>query len=260
MAAVASGVKRGFLNDYFVASDASWVSFLNSLHQEEGFKELMLISLDDNLKYVVHRTWSIQEIQDHLQHGLRQNVFIDISKFLQSPKICSTRQPALEFALTELKSQLEKMDPVAHPILAFILPQQISLIALSGFLIGYPVVFITEKNDDADAGNCLAGIPLNICMVYITLKLPPGFPPTIPTQDDPRKRKEKALNKQPGSLEEDGEGRILSFSYPASFEEKVKDVIQAFQQRFHEKMANQAILKSFRVVKTTDITLDRVAV
>ncbi|KAF9942831.1 hypothetical protein BGZ67_009925 [Mortierella alpina] len=147
---IAAGLRSASLVDQLYLSEKDVGRIQSIFHHSSRFNHLDLISIGEDHVFITHRQLLLQDIQDYLSNsstGL-QRVFVNVDYHLAQPEIMpGNRYKALEdyihdILLPDVQDRIENWDQAEHTYQALPVPQRLSLVTLTGWLLSYPITYV----------------------------------------------------------------------------------------------------------------------
>ncbi|KAF9897847.1 hypothetical protein BX616_004887, partial [Lobosporangium transversale] len=140
----ASLVDQLFLNENDIER------FQSLFHHSARFNELDLLSIGEDHVFIIHRQLLLQDIHDYLTGSPKglQRVFVNVDHHLSQPEIMPcNRYRALEdyvrdVLLPEIERRIKSWDQAEQSYQPLIVPNKLSLVTLTGWLLSYPVNYV----------------------------------------------------------------------------------------------------------------------
>ncbi|KAI9204396.1 uncharacterized protein BJ171DRAFT_505694 [Polychytrium aggregatum] len=209
------GVRPVFLNDYFISTTEELSAFVRSLHQiSRDFEELGCMVFNEEFVYFCHRARLAQTLRNEVESRFSDRIFVNVSKALKSPQICKEEETAAIISqLDPLVARLLDRPGLSLETTELVIAQEL-IPAVSGWLLGYPVVYTlwtgSQISDSVDGlDNCLGSVQLRLFEVNVDLA---SYPDT--TRRDPSGNK----------------FRMMSFSCPIEIYEAGRSIVDGFKE------------------------------
>ncbi|KAF9567271.1 hypothetical protein EC968_003448 [Mortierella alpina] len=119
-------------------------------HHSSRFNHLDLISIGEDHIFITNRQLLLQDIQDYLSNSSKglQRVFVNVDYHLAQPEIMpGNRYKALEdyirdILLPDVQYRIESWDQAERTYQALPVPERLSLVTLTGWLLSYPITYV----------------------------------------------------------------------------------------------------------------------
>ncbi|KAF9954347.1 hypothetical protein BGZ72_004635 [Mortierella alpina] len=147
---IAAGLRSASLVDQLYLNENDVDRIQSIFHHSSRFKHLDLISIGEDHVFITHRQLLLQDIQDYLSNSPKglQRVFVNVDYHLPQPEIMpGNRYRALEdyirdILLPDVQYRIENWDQAERTYRALPVPQRLSLVTLTGWLLSYPITYV----------------------------------------------------------------------------------------------------------------------
>ncbi|KAI1303532.1 hypothetical protein EDD11_005333 [Mortierella claussenii] len=152
---VAIGLRSASLIDQLYLSQNDVERFQSMFHHYEQFQHLDVLSVGLDHIFIIHRELLLQDIRKYLYGSYRglQRVFVNVDYRLEKPEVMpENRCPELEKYIyealePEIHFRIATWDQAEHCHQPLPIPDHVSLVTLTGWILGYPVIYVVPHHN-----------------------------------------------------------------------------------------------------------------
>ncbi|KAK3819017.1 MAG: hypothetical protein J3Q66DRAFT_181187 [Benniella sp.] len=147
---VAAGLRSASLVEQLLLKENDIERIQSFFHHTARFNQLDLLRIGQDHVFIIHRELLLEDIRNYLKRSSKglQRVFVNVDHHLPQPEVLPrNRYRVLEEYITdellpEIQDRVECWDQADRPNRSLPTPSNVSMITLTGWLLGYPVVYV----------------------------------------------------------------------------------------------------------------------
>ncbi|KAG0006023.1 hypothetical protein BGZ65_009552 [Modicella reniformis] len=147
---VAAGLRSASLVEQLFLSENDIERIQSFFHHSARFSQLDVLRIGQDHVFIIHRELLLKDIHEYLKGsstGL-QRVFVNVDRHLPQPEVIpknryrALEEYILEELLPEIQERIEYWDQADRSHRALPTPCQVSMVTLTGWILGYPVIYV----------------------------------------------------------------------------------------------------------------------